>query len=344
MRNFLLLQYPAALGTAIHATPVVAALRTAVPQARIVVAAAGFGLEVFRNNPAIDLLLETPTPLTDLRGALRLVQGKKLFHGEQYATLVTRGNERTPITLLALLAGPSVRVGYTVAPQLFHCPLHFDYASSQIESNLRTVRALGHPAPYAEPALFPGDDDTSRARMLLQEAGLLDGAPIAVFVTQTSVTQRKSWRAERFVAVAKHLRESHGAHILFAGTAGESVAIDGIRNQLGFASASFAGKTSIGVLAAVLRRARIGITLDTGTLHIGRSVGLPMVIIAPAWSPVVEWLPVDNPRYRILKNAAMPKQTPDYIIDEVSVDEVNAAADDLLRLHPTSPEAQSINS
>jgi len=330
IHNFLLLQYQTALGTAIHATPVMEALRTAVPQARIVVAGSGFSLEVLRNNPAVDLLMETPSPLVDLRGALRLVRDRKLFNGEQYATIVTVGNERTPITTLALLAGPSIRIGYTVAPKLFNRPLSFDYAFSQIENNLRTVRELGYPTALSEPKLFPNDEDDSRAQMLLSEAGVMDGAPIAILVTQTSVTQYKSWRAERFAAAARHLRERYGAHILFVGTAGESAAIDGIRNQLGFASASLAGSTTIGVLAAVLRKARIGITLDTGTLHIGRSVGLPMVIIAPAWSPVVEWLPVDNPRYRILKNADMPRQTQDYIIDEVSIHEVNAATDDLM--------------
>jgi len=332
LRNFLLLQYPEALGTAIHATPVVAALRAAVPQARIVVAAGGFGVDVFRNNPAVDLLLETPKPKDDLNAAVRALRSRDLFSGEPYATITTTGNERTGIALLALLAGPSLRVGFTVAPQLYRYPMQMDLTRSQIANNLRTVQALGHTTSHIEPQLFPSAEDEARADTLLAEAVLLDGAPIAVFVTQTSPTQFKSWRAERFAAAARHLHERYGAHILFVGTAGESAAIDAIRAQLGFDSATIAGKTSITTLAAVMRRARIGVTLDTGTLHIGRSVGLPMVIIAPAWSPVVEWLPVGDPRYRILKNADMPRQTPEYIIDEVSVDEVNAAADALMSL------------
>ena len=340
--NFLLLQYPSALGTAIHATPFVAALRAAIPQAHIAVAASGFGAEVFRNNPAIDLLLETPSPLNNLRGALRFVRERNIFSCEPYATLLTVGNERTPITLLAMFAGPSLRAGYSVAPQLFHIPLSFEYSVSQIEMNLRILRALGHAAPYVEPQLFPGATDEARATKLLAEADLLDGAPIAVLVTQTSTGQRKGWRPERFAEVARHLRQSYNAHILFVGTAGEAVAIDAIRSQLDFVSTSVAGKTSISVLAAVLRRCAIGITLDTGTLHIGRAVGLPMVIIAPAWSPVIEWLPVGNPRYRILKNADIPKQPPDYIIDEVSVGQVNYAADELMKQYPQATSTATV--
>jgi len=44
----------------------------------------------------------------------------------------------------------------------------------------------------------------------------------------------------------------------------------------------------------------------------------------------VEWLPVGDPRFRILKNADMPVATPDYIIDEVSVEEVNTALMELM--------------
>ena len=59
-----------------------------------------------------------------------------------------------------------------------------------------------------------------------------------------------------------------------------------------------------------------------------------MVIVAPAWSPPTEWLPLGNPRYRILKNADLPNCPPDYVIDEVSVAEVTAALDELAAKFP----------
>src|SRR6185369_16836691 len=112
----------------------------------------------------------------------------------------------------------------------------------------------------------------------------------------------------------------YGAHILFVGTAPEAAAIDSLRAGLPFATTSVAGKTTITGLAALMSLTTVGLTLDTGPLHIGRSVGLPMAIIAPAWSPPMEWLPLDNDHFRILKNADMPEAPAGYIIDEVSVD------------------------
>lgn len=340
--NFLLLQYPLALGTAIHATPLVPALRQAIPGCRIVVAASGFALQVFRNNPGINRLIETPSPLKDLKGAIQTLRQQRLFEGETYATLTTTGNERTRVLMQALLSGAAIRIGFTVAPQLYRKPLVFDRSASQIANNLRIVEALGHKTTHFEPEIFFSEGDLSFAHTALSKAGVQPGQPLAVLITQTSVTQRKSWRPERFRAAAEFLAERYGAHILFAGTAAESTAIEKIREHLSARSTSVAGKTTLTQLAALMSLCTVGLTLDTGPLHIGRAVGLPMVIIAPAWSPPVEWLPVGNDRYRILKNANMTPPPPeDYLIDEVSVDEVISALADLLARYPREGSART---
>lgn len=335
INNFLLLQYPSALGTAIHATPLIRALRYAVSQCRIVVAASGFALDVFRNNPGIDRLIETPNPLKDLNGSVKTLRRELPFHGATFVTLTSTGNERTRIAAQAVLSGASIRVGFTVVPKLYRRPLFFDRSLSQIANNLRIVEALGHTPSHFEPEIFYREEDLAFARETLARAGVQSGQPVVVFVTQTSVTQRKSWRPERFRAAAEFLTARYGAHILFVGTAAESTAIDELRSTLSAPSTSVAGKTTLPQLAALMSLATVGLTLDTGPMHLGRAVGLPMVIIAPAWSPPIEWLPLGNDKFRIFKNADMPVPPPaDYIIDEVSVDEVTSALADLLTPYP----------
>ncbi|HEY4382133.1 MAG TPA: glycosyltransferase family 9 protein [Acidobacteriaceae bacterium] len=332
--NFLLLQYPTALGTAVHATPMVPALRAAVPGCRIAVAANGLALEIFQNNPGVVSLIETPSPLKDLRGAIRSLRSQSPFGGEQFIALTTIGNERTRIGIAGLLGGASALAGFTEVPELYRAVCVFDPARSLIDNNLRIVEAFGAPFQHFEPQTFFGESESAWARTTLADAGVRDGQMVAVFVTQTSVTQRKSWRAERFQAAARHLIATYGAHIVFVGTTAESAAIDSLRSGLEKSTTNLAGKTSLLQLSALLSLCRVGLTLDTGILHIGRTAGLPMVIIAPAWSPPVEWLPLGNPRYRILKNADMPTSSPDYVIDEVSVEEVTAALDELVAKFP----------
>ena len=132
--------------------------------------------------------------------------------------------------------------------------------------------------------------------------------------------------------------------IVFAGTAAESPAIEALRSGLSFPTATVAGQTSLLELSAILGLADIALTLDTGPMHLARAMRLPMVIIAPAWSPAVEWLPLNNPRARILKNLDLPTPPPDdYLIDEVTVPEVEQHLNELLpSTHPApSPTALS---
>ncbi|WP_229668663.1 glycosyltransferase family 9 protein [Edaphobacter acidisoli] len=337
--NFLVLQHATALGTVIHATPLIPALHETVPGCRIAVAASGFGLEVLRNNPGIDSLFETPSPLRDLAGAVRALRAQNPFREAPYVTLTPTGNERTKVALQAVLSGAATRIGFTVVPELYRVPMSFDFSRSQIANNLRIVEALGHAVEHFEPQVFFTAEDAAGARRLLVDSGACLDRPFAVFITQTSVTQRKSWRAERFQQIASFLFEQYGMMPVFVGTAAESDAIEKLRGGLRIHSVNVAGKTNLPGLAALMSLAKVGVSLDTGPLHIARAVGLPTVVIAPAWSPPVEWLPVGDSRFRILKNADMPAATPDYIIDEVSVDDVTGALTDLLQVHPRQTES-----
>jgi ADP-heptose:LPS heptosyltransferase len=333
-KNFLLLQHPTALGTALHATPMIPALKTAIPDCRIAVAASGIAREIFRNNPGVDWLIETPSPLKDLKGAIRSWRHQNPFGRERFVALTTIGNERTRIGIAALRSGATARVGFTEVPQIYRTALKFDPSRSLIDNNLRIIEAFGHPFQHFEPQTFFGEPELTWARNTLAAAGVREGQMVAAFVTQTSVTQRKSWRAERFQEAGRHMIDRYHAHIVFVGTAAEAAAIDALRADLGTATTSVAGKTSLLQLSALLSLCTVGLTLDTGTMHMGRTVGLPMVIVAPAWSPPTEWLPLGNPRYRILKNADLPNCPPDYVIDEVSADEVTAALDALVAQYP----------
>lgn len=324
-RNFFLPQFQSALGTVVHATPVVEALKQTLPQSRIIVASSGLAVQVWEGNPHLEALVHTPNPLSDPLGAVRAFRRAGLFRGEPFVTLLTTGNERTKITLTARLAGRSRCLGFAVRSALVHKHLHFDPELSQIQNNLRLLTLLGLHASEicTEPRIYPARG-VGYAEDLLAPIAL----PRIVLATQTSPTQRKSWLQERWIDLAYALRARYNAELIFIGTAAEAEAIESVRKGIGFPTTSIAGLTTIQQLAAVLERCDLGVMLDTGPLHVARAMSLPAVIIAPAWSPVHEWLPVDNPRYRILKNADfLPPPPEDYVIQEVSVDEVlNAAA------------------
>jgi hypothetical protein len=68
---------------------------------------------------------------------------------------------------------------------------------------------------------------------------------------------------------------------------------------------------------------------------------LPLAIIAPGWQNSIEWMPLGKAWARILKGPWFPPPPPaNYAIEEISVAEVNAAADELLQLLPASASAR----
>ncbi|MHB1960032.1 MAG: glycosyltransferase family 9 protein [Acidobacteriaceae bacterium] len=79
------------------------------------------------------------------------------------------------------------------------------------------------------------------------------------------------------------------------------------------AGISLARKTAVATLAALLAQCDLIVSLDTGTFHVARAVGLPSVVIAPAWQSPLEWLPVASERYRVLRRPASPKGQPPII-------------------------------
>ena len=312
-----------------HATPLVEAIKRAVPDSRIIVASSGLASQVWEGNPHLQHLLSTPNPLIDPVGAFRALRHAELFGGEQFVTLLTTGNERTKLTLSTWFTTRTKRIGFAVHRALVQQHLTFDPALSQIENNLRLLPAAGierAPEACSEPRIYPVRGMSFAENMLLPIPG-----PRIVLATQTSPTQRKSWLQDRWVELAHELHERYGAELIFIGTESESNAIDELRSRIAFRTTSIAGHTTIQELAAVLARCDLGIMLDTGPLHVARAMGLPAVIIAPAWSPVHEWLPTKNASYRILKHADFPPPAPaDYVITEVSTAEVLQAAEELL--------------
>ncbi len=231
-----------------------------------------------------------------------------------------------------MLAGNSRRIGFAVHGELLHAHLQWNAALSQIDNNLRLLPLAvpGAVLPTGkEPRIYPVQG-AEYADAVMQP---LQAGPRIALATQTSVTQRKQWRDDRWVELAVTLHQRYRAALIFVGTSGEHARIQTLRERLHFPTTSLAGQTTIPQLAAVLARCDLGVMLDTGPLHVARAVQLPAVVIAPAWSPPQEWLPVGHPRYRILKNRDFPPPAPlDYVIDEVSVDEVLQAVEELRRI------------
>lgn len=342
IRNFLVLQYESALGSVVHATPLYEALKSAMPDAHVTVAASSMAASVLQHSPYVDRCVVTPPPLHDMPRAARAV--RELLRATPpgpRCILTTIGNRRPRIALLAVSAGRALRVGHTAAPAFYDLPLVFAPERGQIEGNLDVLRALGHPVAFCGPRVCFASRDAEHATQLLSALSDRPNTPRVALVTQNSRGQRNQWPTERLRQVIADLAQTCDAIPLFIGTSAESGSIEELRRDLPDPGLSLAGKTTVAELAAVLAQCDLVVSLDTGPFHVARAVGLPGVVIAPAWQDPREWLPVDDPSYRVLRGPAISSAPPDYRIEEVSVSQVTQAARELLQRFPASGQART---
>ena len=339
--TFLILQYQMPLGCCVHGTPLYAALKSMHIHASVIVATRGLGAAVLQHDPNVDHLILTADPNASTGAKWKVAQEirAELSKRNLRPTLVLQdaSSKAGSFALLAALLRLAPTKGFANAPELYDTHLPYDPNQSLIDNNLRLADSQ-----HREPAVYFTASELTAARMLLAEANPQQ-KPLTAFVMQGSGGQRTGWHDDRMAAVIRHV-EAQGYATIFLGTAADTPTIDRIRTLAGSSGTSLAGRTSVPELAAVLALCDYAITLDTGTMHVGRAVDVPMVVLGPSWQKPLEWLPLTKPNVRILRgadtNIPLDQVPMDYRLDEIEVPAVIAAFTDLQTHYPASQEAR----
>lgn len=343
VKQVLILEYQVPLGCCVHLTPVYEALKRCRPEITISVATYGLGVQLLRHSTYVDHVIETPTPTVDLKAAVLSLRAQlKALRVEPDCVLTGASDQRTRIALLAVLGAGGWRGGFNLkAATLYQRPLEYDPGLSLIDNNLRLAGVVGCEANGFEPRVFFSQENAESARASLAEANP-DGRPLVVMVMQGSGGQATGWHTSRFSQVIRHVSEELGCAVVYAGTASDAAGIEEIREASGGIGTSIAGRTNVTELAAVLAMSDAMVTLDTGTMHVGRAMKTPMVVLGPSWQKPLEWLPLKVANVRILRGADRDFVPENYKLDEISAESVIEALDDLLRVYAPSAEARKM--
>ncbi|MCM4079588.1 glycosyltransferase family 9 protein [Paractinoplanes hotanensis] len=107
----------------------------------------------------------------------------------------------------------------------------------------------------------------------------------------------RRWPADRYAAVARRL-SSAGHRVLITGSAAEHDLAVRVAERAGLSGAAVPG-TSLGELAALVARARVVISGDTGIAHLATAYGTPSVVLFGPMSPE-RWGPPARPQHRTI--------------------------------------------
>jgi len=167
---------------------------------------------------------------------------------------------------------------------------------SEARRLLRVAEHLGATAPRPDPE-FPltPDDEADLARV--PAASALRGERYVCLHPGARFPSRR-WPAERFAAVADAL-VARGLRVAITGTADEAAVTSAVRAAMREPATDLTGSLSLGALGALLSRAALVVSNDTGVSHVTAGVGTPSVVIASG-SDAIRWAPGDARRHRVL--------------------------------------------
>jgi ADP-heptose:LPS heptosyltransferase len=295
----ILLIRPDHLGDLVMTTPVLQALREALPQAHITMMVGPWSREVVARHPAIDQLLTCPFPGFRRAAQKPLAPYTLLL---QMARQLQRGHYDLAINLrpdfwwgaaLLYLAGIPRRIGYDIAPGtpfLTHA-LPFPQPEHATVSNLRLISAglqalddgpLEEPyTPERYPQQFTVTLEEQRwVEERLQSAGIAAETPIVVIHPGTGAAV-KLWRTGAWTHCANWLTATSSPvplQIILSGSPSERPMLEKIAQDIKPAPLLITDM-SVGQLAALLQRAKLVLGVDNGPLHLATAQNTPTVNI-----------------------------------------------------------------
>jgi heptosyltransferase-2/heptosyltransferase-3 len=306
---------PDHLGDVLLATPALAALREAMPETRIVALVGPWSAIVLRRNTSVDGVLTCPFPgferpvkdnglrqalvyrlssivyrlLAMVRPYWLLLRYALLLRAGRYDAAVIGRDDHWWGAALALLAGIPCRVGFAVPecrpfltdalpwnPRAHVTAQGLELVESVVHSPWSVVEDIelqttddGQRTTRFEPAV----EDIGWADVWLRSQNIAAGSRLIVVHPGTG-GRAKLWFPERWAAVADALADG-GARVVLTGGPGEQALVEAVAARMRKRPPTLAGQTTLGQLAALLRRASLVLGVDSGPLHVAVAEGVP---------------------------------------------------------------------
>lgn len=123
------------------------------------------------------------------------------------------------------------------------------------------------------------DEDRAAVDALFERHGIPRDAFLVCMQLGAS-EENKRWNEAHFARLARMLRDRRQAVVLLVGIAGEAPLGEAFDQRAPGLAIPLFGQTTVPQLAALLERARVLITNDTGTMHVAAAVGCPVALVS----------------------------------------------------------------
>lgn len=276
----ILIVSPNWLGDALFSTALLAVLKANFIHSHLAVLSVPRVKEIFENNPNVDEIIiydekgRHRNPVSRLGFILQL--RKQAF---DTAFVLRPSLSRT---LILKFAGIKQIIGHnnsksgmwlTKRVPLPQGKLH------KIDYFLTLIEHLGLNIDQRRYEFFPSEDDKNYVSGLLEQNNIMLLQPLVV-INPGANWHPKRWGPDCFAELIKRVKENKPRiNIILTGADKDKALAEDIIRNSGKDVLSLAGKTSLGQLGALMQKADIVISADSGPMHIAAAVGKQVVAL-----------------------------------------------------------------
>jgi heptosyltransferase-2 len=272
------------VGDLVMCTPALRALRHGFPDAKITVEGRSYMRGLMEPLETVDDFLEVPSPERGLRPLLKRM--RRLRAGKFDLSLLMPDSQSSAMG--PFLARIPRRFGY--APDLARRILLTEALPppteagkrvpiSMIERYLQLTRHLGCEDQGDAMTLVVTDDSRKTVATRLAEHGIDQDQPILLCITGASYGASKMWPAEYFAEAADVLGKRHGLRTVLAPGPGEESTGSQVGEHMHEPCTVLMDPVlNLAEMAALVERARVVISNDTGPRSMAVALGIPCVV------------------------------------------------------------------
>ncbi|MBK6781335.1 MAG: lipopolysaccharide heptosyltransferase II [Gemmatimonadetes bacterium] len=267
------------LGDVVLTTPLIRALRARHPAATLSALTKQGWAPLLSANPHLDEVISV-APGQSLVPLARALRAARYTH-----LLDLHGSVRTRVLRL-LVPGPWTGFDARRGPRQRLIRQHEDRYPDRVPVAERYFEAAAalDVVPDGGPAeLFVSPAAEARAEAWLLRVGLDLDAPLAVLIPGAAHATKR-WPVRHWRRLASDLVR-RGWRVALLGGGGDRVVAAEIATAAGRRAASSAGELDLQASGALLRRAAVAVSGDTGPMHLATAVGTPVVAL---FGPTVE--------------------------------------------------------
>lgn len=285
------------MGDVLQTTPLIRALRRRYPDAHIAALVRKMGVPILEHNSDVNeiIVYDEERMFNDMRSqdSDRFLEAYRI--AEDYVRRLKAGrfdvvfnctHNIASAMLLKLAEAPEV-VGAHLSDDwrfvlrgpwtsyFFASVLHRDFNGLNYCDINRHFAEASSAAPRVVFDLH--EPDIQFVDALLDRHGVGPDDPIVCFQLGAS-EENKRWPVDSFALLGRELVQRHNARLFLVGIGAEAPLGDAFEKRVPGLAVPLFGATTLPQLAALLARARVLVTNDTGTMHLATAVNCPVVL------------------------------------------------------------------